>query len=165
MATLNPIEPGAFDGLLPPSVRKARVRKRLIQEIGTLVLRNVENLRWATRKNVEDAFRRFGCALEETLSTSIEATRGIMVVARDHRLNQTDRIQTEVAAVEASKTILAKIQTELHRFVQLQRDMSPARHPYSSIAVTHSRRAETEVLSICSNPETGSDRSTPSSED
>jgi hypothetical protein len=129
------------------------------------VLRNVENLRWATRKNVEDAFRRFGCALEETLSTSIEATRGIMVVARDHRLNQTDRIQTEVAAVEASKTILAKIQTELHRFVQLQRDMLPARHPYSSIAVTHSRRAETEVLSICSNPETGSDRSTPSSED
>ena len=82
MATLNPIEPGAFDSLLPPSVRKARVRKRLILEINTLVQRNVENLRWATRKNVEDAFRRFGCALEETLSTSVEATHGIMVVAR-----------------------------------------------------------------------------------
>ena len=43
MATLNPIEAGAFDGLLPPSGRKARVRKRLIQEIGTLVLRNVDS--------------------------------------------------------------------------------------------------------------------------
>jgi hypothetical protein len=155
MATLNPIEPGAFDSLLPPSVRKARVRKRLIQEINTLVQRNVENLRWATRKNVEDAFRRFGCALEETLSTSIEATRGIMVVARDHRLNQTDRLQTEVAAVEASKTILATIQTELHRVVQLQRDILLARHPYSN-AVTHSHCAEAAVPAIHSDPEIGS---------
>jgi hypothetical protein len=68
-----------------------------------------------------------GLALEETLSASIEATRGIMVVARDHRLNQTDRIQTEVAAVEASKAILAKIQSELHRVVQFDFQGGPSR--------------------------------------
>jgi hypothetical protein len=164
MATLSPIAPGTFDGLLPRSARKARVRKRLIQEIDTLVQRNVENLRWATRKNVEDAFRRFGHALEETLRTNIEATRGIMVVARDHRLNQTDRIQTEIAAVEASKMILARVQAELHRLVQLKRDRLLAGFPYSS-AVTHSHRAETEAPAIRSNPETGSDRSTSPSKD
>jgi hypothetical protein len=82
MARLNPIAPAAFDGFLPTSVRKARVRKRLIQEIDALVKRNVENLRWATRKNVEDAFRRFGRTLEESLTSNIEATRGIMVLAR-----------------------------------------------------------------------------------
>ena len=36
MATLNPIEPSAFDGLLPTSACKARVRKRLMQEIDTV---------------------------------------------------------------------------------------------------------------------------------
>jgi small GTP-binding protein len=117
MPTLNPIAPGKFDSLLPASVRRARVRRRLRQEINTIVQRNVENLRWATRQNVEDAFRRFGRALDESFATNIEATRGIIVVAYDRRLRQAERTETEIAAVEASKTTLMDIQTELRSLV------------------------------------------------
>jgi hypothetical protein len=117
MPTLNPIAPGAFYGLLPASVRRARVRRRLLQEIDSLLQRNVENLRWATRLNVEDAFRRFGRALDEAFATNIEATRGVIVLAHDRRLNQADRTETEIAAIEASKTTLMDIQTELRRLV------------------------------------------------
>jgi GTP-binding protein EngB required for normal cell division len=117
MPTLSPIAPGTFDSLLPASVRKARVRRRLRQEIDTIVQRNVENLRWATRQNVEDAFRRFGRALDETFATNIEATRGIIAVAYDRRLSQAERTEPEIAAVEASKTTLMDIQTELRRLV------------------------------------------------
>jgi hypothetical protein len=117
MPTLSPIAPGTFDGLLPASVRKARLRRRLLQEIGTVVQRNVENLRWATRQNVVDAFRRFGRALDEAFATNIEATRGIIVLAHDRRLNQADCTETEIAAVEASKTTLMDIQTELRRLI------------------------------------------------
>src|SRR6266567_6044144 len=52
-AELNPIPPGAFDQLLPPGIRKTRMRKRLLEEIDAVVIRNVENLRWATRQNIE----------------------------------------------------------------------------------------------------------------
>jgi hypothetical protein len=117
MPTLNPIAPGTFDGLLPASVRKARGRRRLLQEIGALVQRNVENLRWATRLNVEDAFRRFGRALDEAFATNIEATRGIIVLAHDRRLNQADRTETEIAPIEASRTTLTDIQSKLRRLV------------------------------------------------
>jgi hypothetical protein len=117
MPTLSPIAPGTFDGLLPAAIRKACVRRRLLQEINTIVQRNVENLRWATRQNVEDAFRRFGGALDETLAINIEATRGIIVVARDRRLKQADRTEAEIADVETSKTTLMDIQTELRRLV------------------------------------------------
>jgi hypothetical protein len=109
----SPIPPGMFDRFLPGSVRKARVRRRLLQEIDTIVRRNVENLRWATRQNVEDAFRRYDAELEETLTSSIDATRNVVMVARDRRLNQADRVETEIAAVEASAAALSDIQAAL----------------------------------------------------
>jgi GTPase Era involved in 16S rRNA processing len=111
--TLGPCPAGAFDRFLPASVRKARIRSRLLAEIDSIVQRNVENLRWATRQNVEDTFRRFGNALEEALTNNIEATRGVMVFSRDRRLDQADRVEAEIQAVERSLASLMAIQTAL----------------------------------------------------
>jgi hypothetical protein len=57
---LGAIAPGLFDRFLPEATRQVRLRRRLVEEIEAALLRNVENLRWATRQNIADTFRRFG---------------------------------------------------------------------------------------------------------
>lgn len=94
--TINPVPAGAFDMLLPETLRKKRLRTRLLEQSETVVLRNVENLRWATRQNLEDAFRRFAADLDEGLELTLKATRGAMQAAlerrREHSQNTDDQI-------------------------------------------------------------------------
>jgi GTPase Era involved in 16S rRNA processing len=113
---LLPIRPGAFDGFLPRSLQKERLRKRLLEEIDTIVQRNVENLRWAALQNVEDAFRRFGGLLDETLLNSIGATRDAMVFARERRLGQADSAAAEIQRIEVSAARLAELRTAIGEF-------------------------------------------------
>ncbi len=105
-AELNPIPPGAFDRLLPTRIRKARMRKRLLEEIDAVVVRNVENLRWATRQNLEDAFRRFRAELDERLAMSLDATRGAMQKALEQRKQHAGQIDPEI---EARRTALRRL--------------------------------------------------------
>jgi GTPase Era involved in 16S rRNA processing len=112
-AELNPIPPGAFDQLLPTPVRKARMRKRLLEEIDAVVIRNVENLRWATRQNLEDAFRRFTAELDERLAMSLDATRGAMQKALEQRKQHAWQIDPEIKARQKALTRLAEIAESL----------------------------------------------------
>jgi hypothetical protein len=106
---LNPIPPGAFDRFLPAPMRKRRMRKRLLEEIDAVVIRNVENLRWATRQNLEDTFRRFGAELDERLAMSFAATRGAMQKALEQRKQHTEQIDSEIEAKQTALSRLAEI--------------------------------------------------------
>jgi dynamin family protein len=123
--TLIPGAPGALDGLLPSSIRKKRSRRRLLGEVETIVQRNVENLRWATRQNVEDAFRNLGGTLDDALAESIDATRSLILVTRDRRHNQSDRIQAESEAVQASAEKLLDIGAGLRRIAASTSALTP----------------------------------------
>ncbi|MGH8164889.1 MAG: hypothetical protein ACREP1_11220, partial [Rhodanobacteraceae bacterium] len=113
--TLSPIPAGAFDGLLPGALRKKRMRRRLLDECESVLLRNVENLRWATRQNVEDAFRRFAADLDEGLALSLKATRGAMQAALDRRRDHSHAVEPELAEKEAALGSLTEISTALAR--------------------------------------------------
>jgi hypothetical protein len=106
---LNPIPPGAFDQLLPAPIRKRTIRKRLLEEINSLVIRNVENLRWATRQNMEDTFRRFGTELDERLAMSMDATRGAMRKALEQRRAHAELIDSEIEAKQKGLSQLTEI--------------------------------------------------------
>jgi hypothetical protein len=108
-AELNPIPPGAFDRFLPTPVSRARIRKRLLEEIDAVVIRNVENLRWATRQNLEDTFRRFGAELDEQLAMSLAATRGAMQKALEQRKQHAEQIDSEIEAKQTALSRLAEI--------------------------------------------------------
>jgi GTPase Era involved in 16S rRNA processing len=112
---LNPIPPGAFDQFLPAPMRKRRMRKRLLEEINAVVIRNVENLRWATRQNIEDTFRRFGAELDERLSMSLDATQGAMKKALDQRKQHAEHVDSEIEAKHKELSRLAKITETLAR--------------------------------------------------
>ena len=91
------------------------MRKRLLEEIDAVVIRNVENLRWATRQNLEDAFRRFGAELDEKLSMSVEATRGAMQKAFEQRKQHAEQIDSEIEAKQRGSSHLAEIVELLRR--------------------------------------------------
>jgi hypothetical protein len=114
-AELNPIPPGAFDRFLPAPLRRARMRKRLLEEIDAVVIRNVENLRWATRQNLEDTFRRFSAELDERLTMSLTATRGAMERALEQRKQHSEQIDSEVQTKQAALSRLAEISDALER--------------------------------------------------
>ena len=49
----------AFIRFMPGALRERRLRRQIASDTERAVLRNVANLDWALRQNVEDAFRRF----------------------------------------------------------------------------------------------------------
>jgi len=112
-AELNPIPQGAFDRFLPAPMRGTRMRKRLLDEIDAVVIRNVENLRWATRQNLEDSFRRFGAELDERLAMSLAATRGAMQKALEQRKQHAEQIHSEIEAKQTALSRLAEISETL----------------------------------------------------
>jgi hypothetical protein len=91
------------------------MRKRLLDEIDAVVIRNVENLRWATRQNLEDTFRRFGAELDERLAMSLAATRGAMHKALEQRKQHSEQIDSEVETKQTTLARLVEIQEALAR--------------------------------------------------
>ncbi|MEJ2718153.1 MAG: Dynamin family protein, partial [Deltaproteobacteria bacterium] len=104
-----------LDRLLPATVRITRLKKRLSRQIETLVRHNVENLRWATLQNLNDAFRRFGLSLDQRFEETIAATHGAIQVAYVRRKEHAEAIADDVSRFDAAATELAKISDELQR--------------------------------------------------
>lgn len=99
----------SLDKLLPATMRISRLKKRLSRQIDTLVKHNVENLRWATLQNLNDAFRRFGLTLDQRFQETIAATHGAMQAAYEKRKQHEAAISEEVARFEASARELSLI--------------------------------------------------------
>jgi hypothetical protein len=114
-ADINPIPPGAFDRFLPVPMRKRAIRKRLLEELNAVVTRNVENLRWATRQNLEDTFRRFGAELDERLAMSLDATRGAMRKALEQRRRRAELTDSEIEASHKQVSQLGDIAQALEQ--------------------------------------------------
>lgn len=103
----------AFDKLLPTSIRISRLKKRLSRQIQTLVRHNVENLRWATLQNLNDAFHRFGLTLDQRFQETIEATHGAIQAAYRKRKEHTEAIADEVARMESTARVLTDLAHQL----------------------------------------------------
>jgi len=103
----------ALDKLLPSGFRISRLKKRLSRQIDTLVRHNVENLRWATLQNLNDAFRRFGLTLDQRFQETIAATHGAIQAAYVRRKAHAEAIVEEVARLESAADSLTKICEEI----------------------------------------------------
>ncbi|OPY48364.1 MAG: GTPase Era [Methanoregulaceae archaeon PtaU1.Bin222] len=89
---LGTISPDLVDKALPRSIREKRIKARIGKEIQTLVVHNVENLRWATLQNIDAAFRVFSRELDEDLAHTIEATYGAIEAAYTRRKEHAEEI-------------------------------------------------------------------------
>ncbi len=111
--TVVPFKSGSLDRLLPDAVRRARLAGRLMAEAEVLVTRNVEKLRWAMLRNVDDAFRRFAADLDDRMAMALAATKGAMQAALDRRREVADRLGPEIEGRLGALRRLDEIQTAL----------------------------------------------------
>lgn len=99
----------AIDKLLPTVLRINRLKKRLSRQIDALVRQNVENLRWATLQNLNDAFRRFGLTLDQRFEETISATHGAIRAAYTKRKEHAAAILEDVTRFESTAAELGQI--------------------------------------------------------
>ena len=97
---LGTISPDLVDRALPRSIREKRAKARIGKEVQTLVVHNVENLRWATLQNIDAAFRVFSRELDDDLATTIEATYGAIEAACTRRKEHADEIADRIRTLQ-----------------------------------------------------------------
>lgn len=124
--TVIPFRPGALDWVLPGPLRRARLAGRLMSEAEVLVTRNVENLRWAMLRNLDDAFRRFGGELDDRLAMTLQATKGAMQAGLDRRRQVGEEIASEIERRQQSLGDLEGIRRALTQFVDPHDSSGPA---------------------------------------
>jgi len=104
----------ALDKLLPAKIRINRMKKRLSRQIDTLVRHNVENLRWATLQNLNDAFHRFALTLDQRFVETIAATHGAIEATYVRRRERAEAIMDDVARMESAAERLSNICEDIH---------------------------------------------------
>ena len=110
-ATLIPDPSRLIDRLLPATLRRLRIRARMVRQAEELIVRNAENLRWAILRGLDETFRKATAQFEERLDEAIEATRGVIRDALARRQDRSFALQPELdrlAAAIASLTSLCE---------------------------------------------------------
>lgn len=79
--------------VLPASFRLSRLRKRLERQVETLVLRNVESLRWALLQNTEAAFHAFRAAFSARLAEAMDGTAQAVAAAAVQKQGRTEEVE------------------------------------------------------------------------
>jgi GTP-binding protein EngB required for normal cell division len=111
--SISPVPEGFADRFLPSEIRKRRTEKRLAEEAESLVMHNVENVRWATLRNLDDAFRRIADAFDERLKETAEATHHAMSAAHLRQKQNEKTADPELKRLEQTATELAELENAL----------------------------------------------------
>ena len=99
----------AFIRFMPGALRERRLRRQIASDTERAVLRNVANLDWALRQNVEDAFRRFESSLAEQISAAVQATRQVMQIALKRRSVRSSEASSLCCQAEQSIVALSAV--------------------------------------------------------
>ena len=102
-----------LDRFLPVNVKKNRMRNRFVRQVEILTHQNVENLRWATLQNLNDAFHRFGTVLDERFSETINATHGAIQAAYIKRKEHAESIDENLQRLSIAAGDLVKINSDI----------------------------------------------------
>ncbi len=87
---------GFLAAFLPEKTRRAKLRQRMEKEIEELVTTNVENLRWATLQNLDQAFRQFVATIDEHLERTVSATQGAIERVRFKKAEESQNVAREL---------------------------------------------------------------------
>ena len=109
--------------LLPRKQRQRRARKILTEQAERAALRNVANLEWSLRQNIEDSVRRFETLLTDQLGLALQATREALQIAQQKRATRSEAIEAEVAEAKRAIATLSAILSELHGTQTLERSL------------------------------------------
>jgi GTP-binding protein EngB required for normal cell division len=112
-ATMSPVPRGFFERLLPRNIAIRRVKRWLQQDIESIVLRNVGNLQYETRQNIEDTFRRFSLDLDQQLDEVAKATLGAIQEAHVQRTQKADSAGQELKRLAGFESKMQELYEKL----------------------------------------------------
>ena len=112
-ASLAAFSIGALARLAPRRWRMKRARRRLAAETERAALRNIANLDWSLRQNIEEALRRFYASFAEQIEFALQDTRAALNLALERGSDQMRSAEKDVANAQAAVAALSRILSEL----------------------------------------------------
>ncbi|MDO9035828.1 MAG: dynamin family protein [Methanoregula sp.] len=103
-SSFSPVSAEVIGRFLPKSLRESLARDRLKKQIDMLVIRNLENLRWATIQNIDTAFRKFSSDLDTNLGLTIDATQGAIRLALEERTRHEENVAGRIDELKKTAT-------------------------------------------------------------
>ncbi|MCX5841973.1 MAG: hypothetical protein NTY16_11110 [Deltaproteobacteria bacterium] len=107
--SFSPISSEVIERFLPGMIRTSRARERLKKQIDTLVMRNLENLRYETLLNIDTAFRKFSNELDANLALTIEATHGAVRSALAQRKQHGESVADRIVDLKKTSTEIQNV--------------------------------------------------------
>lgn len=102
-----------FDRLFPASIRRRRLRSRMVAQTNEMTTRSAENLRWAIVRGLDETFRKASARFEERLDEAIEVTRNVTNDALTRRRDRSFAVEAELARLANAATALDILRKEL----------------------------------------------------
>lgn len=103
---------GLIDLLLPAAVKRERNIKRLKENIATLIVNNIENMRWSLLQNIESLFREFVADVTNKFNETIENVVSIVETA-EKREDRSEIIMDEVGSLREFLAEITSSYTEI----------------------------------------------------
>jgi GTP-binding protein EngB required for normal cell division len=114
-----------LESLMPAFIRAKRIERRLKEDIKALAARNVENLRWAIRQNMDQVFRLFQSKMENHIAEAIRATRGAIEATQERQRSRVNAGGSEIARLADCRERLAQVMKLLAPHDSVTDDRSP----------------------------------------
>ena len=105
-------------GLLPRKLRERRQQAKLRTAVTKAVTRNISDLHWTMRQNIDDSFRRLLASSNEMVETSISSTNGLLKMARERRLSEDASLHQQIESARRSQCRLVELRNVLDEHLQ-----------------------------------------------
>jgi len=111
--TLLPNLGRIIDHVVPLTVRRSRLRRRIMKQVDDLIVHNAENLRWSILQGIEQTMRQAIGRLDERLDQAIGAIKAIIAEALARRQSQSIAVDTEISKLQQLASELVSVSNEL----------------------------------------------------
>jgi predicted GTPase len=101
------------DRFMPATWRRRKVLTRIIDQIDGLVSQNVENIRWSTLQDLNEAVRKHGNQLRDRLQETAEATQAAIESARQKRRSSGDEVLDRIVDLKSKVSSLEGLLAQL----------------------------------------------------
>jgi GTPase SAR1 family protein len=101
--------------LLPETLRRRRRQRKFREAVDRALTRNISDLHWTMRQNIDDSFRGLIAASREVVEASITSTRDLLATARRRLQEQDIRLHDELENARAVERRLANLNAILAR--------------------------------------------------
>jgi GTPase Era involved in 16S rRNA processing len=129
--TLIPDPSGLVDRLLPCTLRRRRLRERVIRRTNDLVLRNASNLHWALLQSLNDTFRKVSAQFAARLDNAIRATKAVIEATLERRRVRTFEVKPEIVHLDLIRAALIRHRNEIAAVAHADHTESPKRTLYA----------------------------------